>query len=98
VKAPAVSGDENFERVYRVQMNTLELLIMFLPALWIAAKYSSPVIAGGLGCVYLVGRLLYYQAYTANPGKRGAGFALSIFPTLILIFIGLVGAIGAAIT
>lgn len=96
VKAPAVTGDENFERVYRVQMNTLEVLVMFLPALWIAAHYVSPVVASGLGCIYLVGRLLYYQAYTSNPGKRGAGFILSALPTLILIAIGLVGAIRAA--
>jgi len=96
VKAPAVSGEENFERVYRVQMNTLEMLVMFLPALWIASHYVSPAVVSGLGCLYLVGRLVYYQAYTSDPAKRGAGFALSALPILALIAIGLVGAIGAA--
>lgn len=97
VNAPAVTGSEEFERVYRVQMNTLELLVMFVPALWIAAQYVSPAIASGLGCLYLVGRLFYFQAYTTNPAKRGPGFGLSVFPILILIGIGLVGAIHAAI-
>ena len=97
VNAPAVTGNENFERVYRVQMNTLELLVMFVPALWIAAQYASPAVVSGLGCLYLVGRLVYYQAYTTNPAKRGPGFGLSFFPIVILILIGFVGAIRAAI-
>jgi len=97
VNAPAVTGHENFERVHRVQMNTLELLVMFLPALWIAANYASPAIVSGLGCLYLAGRLVYFQAYTSNPAKRGPGFGLSVLPIMILIVIGLLGAISAAI-
>ena len=49
VRAPAVSGHEQFERVYRVQMNTLEVLIIFLPALWLAARYWSPLLVAGIG-------------------------------------------------
>ena len=33
IAAPAIVGDEKFERVFRVQQNTLEQLIIFFPAL-----------------------------------------------------------------
>ncbi|MEN1943201.1 MAPEG family protein [Luteimonas sp. MJ293] len=92
VKAPAVSGHEGFERVYRVQMNTLELLVAFLPALFIAAKYWPQSWVGVAGAIYLVGRILYWRSYTTAPASRGLGFALSMFPILALVIAGLVGA------
>lgn len=92
VKAPAVSGHEGFERVYRVQMNTLELLVAFLPALFIAAKYWPQGWVAVAGAVYLVGRIIYWRSYTAAPASRGLGFALSMFPILALVIAGLVGA------
>ncbi len=91
LKAPAMTGDVGFERMYRVQMNTLELLIQFLPALFLAAKYWSPAWVAGLGTVYLLGRLIYWRAYVSNPSTRTLGFALSIFPILILCFLALAG-------
>ncbi|HTW74644.1 MAG TPA: MAPEG family protein [Steroidobacteraceae bacterium] len=91
VSAPAVSGHEMFERYYRVQMNTLELLVMLLPALWFAALYVRPIWPFILGIVYLVGRTLYWRAYIAAPARRGPGFGLSMLPILILLGIGLVG-------
>ena len=97
VKAPATAGDEDFERIYRVQMNTLELLAIFLPALWSFAVFISPTWAAGLGVLFIVGRLLYYTGYTRAAGKRGPGFGLSMFPTLFLLVGGLVGAVRAAL-
>lgn len=91
IKAPAVTGDENFERMYRVQMNTLETLMVFLPALFIAVKYWSPLIVAGIGAIYLVGRLLYWRAYVTEPSKRGLGFMLSLLPTFALILMAIVG-------
>lgn len=85
VKAPAISGHEMFDRIYRVQMNTLELMIAFLPALFIAAKYWPQVYIAGVGAVYLVGRLIYWRSYTAAPASRGLGFALSMIPILVLL-------------
>lgn len=98
IKAPAVSGHEMFERAYRVQMNTLEQLVAFLPALFLAARHWSPAIVAGVGCVYLVGRLLYWRSYIASPSRRGLGFLLSALPTLGLLLAALVGAVtrGAA--
>ena len=91
VKAPAVSGHELFERAYRVQMNTLELLVAFLPLLFIAAKYWPQPYVAIVGLIYLVGRFVYWRSYTAAPASRGIGFALSFFPILALLIGTLVG-------
>ncbi len=91
LKAPAMTGDDAFERMYRVQMNTLEVLAMFIPALFIASNYWSPLLVSGLGAVYLLGRFIYWRAYVLAPEKRKLGFILSIFPTLILILLSIVG-------
>jgi uncharacterized MAPEG superfamily protein len=93
VNGPAVTGHPVFERYFRVQMNTLELLVAFLPALWLFAQYISPMWAAILGAIYLVGRFLYLRAYVADPAKRGLGFGLSMLPTLALLLGGLVGAV-----
>jgi uncharacterized MAPEG superfamily protein len=98
VAAPATVGHEMFERYYRVQMNTLETLMVFLPALWVAAQYWSPQWMAALGAVYLVGRMLYLQAYVADPSKRAPGYGLSILPAIILLLLGLYGAIGTLLT
>ena len=93
IKAPAMTGHEGFERAVRVQMNTLEQLVCFVPALLIAAVYWSPVYVAATGVVYLVGRTLYQRAYVADPAKRGLGFMLTFFPTVLLVLAGLVGAV-----
>ena len=87
-----MTGNEHFERAVRVQMNTLEQLVCFLPALLIAASYWPQTYVAGAGLVYLVGRTLYRQAYVADPAKRGLGFALTVLPTMVLVLAGLVGA------
>ena len=97
VKAPAVSGNEMFERYYRVQMNTLELLVVFVPGLWLAARYWSPLLVGAIGVIYLLGRVLYFQAYVTEPAKRGPGFALSLGPALVLLLASLAGAVMAGL-
>jgi len=93
VNGPAVTGHPVFERYFRVQMNTLEMLVAFLPGLWLFAQYISPLWAAILGAIYLLGRFMYLRAYVADPAKRGAGFGLSMLPTLALLLGGLVGAV-----
>lgn len=93
VPAPAVTGHEMFERYFRVQQNTIELLVPFLPALWLFALYASASWAVVLGAVYLLGRVLYYQAYVRDPPKRELGFGLSMLPILVLVVGALVGAL-----
>lgn len=89
VAAPATSGHEMFDRAFRIQMNTLEQLVCFLPALFLAAVYWSDAIIAAIGAVYILGRFLYGAAYAKDPSKRGLGFVLSILPTF-----GLLGAAG----
>ncbi|MBN8506208.1 MAG: MAPEG family protein [Burkholderiales bacterium] len=93
VKAPAVSGSEHFERIYRVQMNTLELLVAFLPALYAAGHYWPGWVVAGVGAVYLVGRVVYWRAYVRAPATRGLGFVLSIAPVFGLAVATLVPAL-----
>jgi uncharacterized MAPEG superfamily protein len=92
VKAPAVTGHEIFERYFRAHYNTLELLVAFVPAIWLFGTYVSPSWAAGLGVVYLVGRVLYLRGYVADPAKREIGFGLSVLPIVVLIVGALWGA------
>lgn len=91
VKAPAVTGHESFERIYRVQMNTLECLVTFLPALFLAGQYWSGAVVAAIGAVYLIGRTVYWRSYVANPASRGIGFMLSFAPTVLLFVLALIG-------
>ena len=93
VAAPAVAGNPTFERYFRVQQNTLEQLIVFLPALYLFSRYYSPLVAAALGVIYLIGREMYAMAYVKNPKKREAGFLLTVLPMAVLILGGLFGAI-----
>jgi glutathione S-transferase len=92
VKAPAVTGNEIFERCFRVQQNTLEQLIAFLPGLYVFSHYFNPLLAAGLGLVYLIGREIYAFTYVKDPAKREIGFVLTLLPMAILILGGLFGA------
>jgi glutathione S-transferase len=95
VKAPATTGHEVFERYFRVQMNTLELLVVLIPALGMFAFYVSQRWAAGLGGVYLIGRFLYFFSYVKDPAKRSAGFGLSFLPIAVLLLGGIGGAVAA---
>jgi len=80
---------ENFERAYRVQMNTLEQLIIFLPALLIAGHYVPGLWVSALGVAYLVGRMLYGRAYVRDPASRGPGFIIAMVANVLLLLTGL---------
>ena len=85
INAPATSGHEVFDRYFRVHQNTLEQLVVFLPALWLFALRVSPHWAAGFGLVYLVGRLVYFYSYIRNPASRGLGFGMSAMPSLAML-------------
>lgn len=93
VKAPAVQGHEQFDRAFRVQMNTLEQLICFLPSLLLANLYWPDAYIAIVGAIYLIGRLIYRQSYISNPSKRGPGFLLTILPTFVLLIAAFIGAL-----
>jgi uncharacterized MAPEG superfamily protein len=95
IHAPATTGNPDFERVFRVQMNTLEALAMFLPALWIAARYGNPTWAGGIGLLWVAGRVWYAIAYAKAAGKRSPGFAIGSVATIALWLMGAIGVVKA---
>jgi glutathione S-transferase len=95
IHAPATSGHPAFERAYRIQANTGEQLLLFLPSLWMFAGLVSPLGADLLGLVWIAGRIAYAMSYAADPGKRGPGFAVAGVVTVVLLLgsliAGLVG-------
>jgi glutathione S-transferase len=97
VHAPAMTGAPEFERAFRVQMNTLEQSVLFLPVLWLATLYPmfSGYLAPGLGLVWLIGRLMYSLGYMADPAKRSSGFLVSGIALLGLLVLSIVGIVHA---
>ncbi len=92
IKVPATSGHPDFERVFRVQMNTLEWMPIFLPSLWLFAIYISDPYAAVLGLIWIAGRVLYLTGYSQSAAKRGPGFAVQALAAIIL-WAGALGAI-----
>jgi glutathione S-transferase len=91
IKPPEISGNPDFERVARVQQNTLEQLSLFLPALWIFAQFVNPIAAAALGTVWVIGRIIYAWGYYQAAEKRGPGFGISTLATVVLLLGSLVG-------
>jgi glutathione S-transferase len=85
VKAPATTGNPDFERVFRAHMNMLEWMPIFLPGLWLFAIYVSDAIAALLGLVWIVGRVIYMFGYAEAPEKRRTGFAIQALATFALL-------------
>jgi uncharacterized membrane protein YecN with MAPEG domain len=86
VRAPATTGDPVFERIFRVQMNTLEWLPIYIPCLWLFGFYVSDLGAAAVGVVWIVGRYLYKKGYEEAPEKRSLGFTIQMIATAILLF------------
>jgi len=92
IKAPAITGNTEFERVFRVHQNTLEQLVVFLPALYLFAIFTHELGSVILGLVYIIGRVIYAKAYISDPGKRTVGFVSGYLATAVLLLGGLGGA------
>lgn len=97
VQAPATTGHEIFERTYRVQQNTVEQLVVFLPSIWLFASYVNAPLAAVLGIVFVVGRAVYLAGYVKDPSARSTGFILTFVPNVLLLLGGLGGAVVAAL-
>lgn len=85
IKAPATSGHDGFERAFRVQMNTQESALLFLPSLWTASAFGVAWVSVTLGAVWLLGRVWYAVSYSNPAGNRGPGFAIGMLALLGLI-------------
>lgn len=93
IQPPAMTGNEDFERVVRVQQNTVEQLLLFLPALWLFAMFVSPFWAAGLGTVWIIGRILFAWGYYQEASKRALGFGIGTLATMALLVGSLIGII-----
>jgi len=91
ISAPATVGDPEFERAFRIHMNTIESLVLFLPLLWVAALTVNGLIALSVGFVWLLGRIMYMTGYMADPAKRGPGALLTMASIAGLFFMSLWG-------
>lgn len=100
IKAPAVTGDPRFERAFRVHMNTLEQVVIVLPALWFATftLRGWTWLPAAFTAVWIIGRILYDRAYMVDPDKRGPGFQIGGLGMLGLLIVSLVGLVQTAMT
>ena len=97
ITPPATTGHPDFERYFRVQQNTTEQLLVFLPALWLAGWFVSDSMAAILGLVFVVGRALYARGYWQAAEKRGTGFLIGEIASGLLLIVGLVGAVASLV-
>lgn len=97
IKAPAVTGNEHFERAYRVQMNTVEQMAFFLPAMWLCAVLLSDAAAAAGGIIWVIGRTVYAVNYLKDPAKRGIGMLIAGLAQLGLWLGAAAGFVHAAI-
>jgi glutathione S-transferase len=95
IQPPAMSGDARLERALRVQGNTVEGFIVFLPALWLAALYFQGWAPPIIGLIWCLGRILYAVGYVADANRRHIGFGICIFSVLILVILAAIGIVGA---
>lgn len=97
VPAPTMTGPADFERVVRVHYNTLEQLVVFLPALWLFGHFVSDRYAAALGLVWIIGRVLFAWGYYQAADKRSLGFGIAIIATMILVIGSLIGIVRALV-
>ena len=95
VKAPASSGHPMFDRAFRVQMNTIEGALMFLPALWVCALWGNGTVVIVAGVLWLLGRVHYAYSYMRDPAKRGPGFGVCFLAIVALLIGGAIGLVRA---
>tara|TARA_B100001559_G_scaffold160287_1_gene134500 strand:+ start:1514 stop:1897 length:384 start_codon:yes stop_codon:yes gene_type:complete len=85
IKAPAVSGDEMFDRHYRIHQNTIEQIVIFIPSLWLFGYFVHMNIGAVLGLLFLIGRFIFRSAYLKDPASREIGFILGFLPIAICL-------------
>jgi glutathione S-transferase len=98
VKAPATTGHPKFERWFRVHQNSLEMLMAFIPAMWLYGWWVSQTWAVGIGLVFVAARILYAIQYIAEPRSREIGAGLSFLTVFVLVVGGIIGAIRIGLT
>jgi len=92
VNAPAISGNADFERAFRVHANTIEQLVIFIPGLWMFGYFVNAQIGAGIGLLFIIGRFVYRGAYLGDPKNRSAGFGIGALSMMVLVVGGMIGA------
>lgn len=92
VQAPATSGDPIFERYFRVHMNTLEQLIIVIPAMWMFGYFVSEIYGAALGLLFIIGRIVYLRGYITDPKNREIGFLIGFVALVVLLLGALIAA------
>ena len=95
IQAPSMDGPEEFQRAYRVQMNTVEQLVLHLPLLWVAAFAMDDVFAAMLGLIWVFGRALYAVRYCQKPQRRAKGFIIAMLANVGLLLGALAGTVAS---
>ena len=93
VKAPAITGEAEFERAFRIHQNTVEQMVIFIPALWLFGHYMHALTGAGLGLLFVISRIIYRKSYLNDPTSRTAGFGIGALVMMILMIGGLIGAL-----
>ena len=86
-----MGGHPEVERALRVQGNTVEQVVIFLPLLWVATLYFHGWIPAALGLFWCIGRVLYALGYMKEANKRGPGFAIAALASLALLVLSIWG-------
>ncbi len=97
IMAPATSGHPDFERAFRIQQNTLEQLVVFVPAVWLFSALVNPLFGAILGAIWILGRVIYAVSYAQSPERRGPGFIIGFVVLVVLVVGALVKAVVAAV-
>jgi len=88
-----MSGPDDYLRQHRVHMNTIEQLIVFIPALWMFGYYVNPLWGSGLGLIFVISRFMYSSAYISEPEKRGMPFTVGLLTIAVLVVGSMIGAV-----
>ena len=97
INAPAMTGAPDFDKAFRIHMNTVEQLVLFVPVLWLAASVVGDLWAAEIGVVWIIGRLIYAAGYRKDVDKRGPGMLITLASTAVLTIVALWGVIQAFI-
>lgn len=89
VNAPKMSGEETWDKLFRIHANSVEQAVIFFPALWLAATTGGDVIAASFGAVWILGRIIYSNAYSKDPKSRAPGMLMTFGATSVLAGIAL---------
>ncbi len=86
-----MTGHPDFERANRVHVNTLENLIIFIPAVWIFATLRQRALGGGARVRLRRRARVVRRRLPQAADKRGVGAGITGIVDIVLVVGALVG-------